>query len=42
MMVNPKKYSSLFDGLKKLYLLEGITGWYKGVAPSTLRGAVVI
>ena len=40
---DPKAYKSLIDGLKQLWVKEGIFGYYKGIIPGlfgTLHGAV--
>ena len=41
MMVTPTRYTSLIHGLGEVYKREGLHGLYKGVVPSTLRGAFI-
>lgn len=41
LMVNPHAYSSVLNGFHKIIKTEGISGLYKGVIPSTLRGAFI-
>lgn len=38
MMVDTKQYPSIFLSAYRILSKEGIFGFYKGVAPSTLRG----
>lgn len=39
LMVNPTTYPSLFRGMNVIIQQEGVMGLYKGLIPSTLRGA---
>jgi hypothetical protein len=41
LMVEPSKYNSLVQGLHIVYSVEGLSGLYKGIIPSTLRGAFI-
>lgn len=41
MMVDAQRYRSLVHGLTEVCKHEGVHGLYKGVAPSTLRGAMI-
>ena len=40
-MNNPTQYRSIKQALISLYTEEGFTGLYKGLWPSTLRGAFI-
>lgn len=40
-MVNPNRYPSFFGALLHIYRTEGYRGLYKGLVPSTLRGAAI-
>jgi solute carrier family 25 protein 14/30 len=41
LMANPKSYQSTYSALVTIYWEEGIAGLYKGLIPSTLRGAAI-
>lgn len=41
MMVDPNMYRSIGNGVSEIYTAEGIGGLYKGLVPSTLRGAFI-
>ena len=41
MMVNETSYKTVYHGMFSIYDTEGIAGFYKGVVPSTLRGAFI-
>ena len=41
LMANPHAYSSTLSALPQIASVEGVSGLYKGVLPSTLRGAFI-
>lgn len=41
MQFNPQRYQSVLSALPQIIQQEGVIGLYKGVLPSTLRGAFI-
>lgn len=41
LMTNPKAYPSTLSAVDQIFRTEGFNGLYKGVVPSTLRGAFI-